>query len=305
MVAVAVLLYSGGPVLVGAADAGGVAFSFWRLWVAVPILVAATGVHRAMGGRLPRGRELRWLVHAGLAFAVNQVLFMSAVKATGVTDYVLLTTLQPVAVALLAWRVWGENPGHAFRLWTLLAMSGLVVVFYGASTGPDGHLGGMVMGAGSVMAFAVFFVISKQAREEVDVIPFLLGFTVFAAVAVSAFAVAVGVPVGSPTRGDLVLALVVAAGPGGIGHFIMTWPLRYLPANIPAVMRLAQPVLSALMAAWFLGEIITSRHVIGGVLTIGGVLGALLSTTGRRFARSELPPPTAGEPIVAPADTGR
>jgi drug/metabolite transporter (DMT)-like permease len=284
-----VVLYATGPVLVQASEVSGPVLSFWRLWLGVPMLAAATWAHRRAGGRLPDHRALRWALWAGLAFGVHQILFMSAVKATSVTDVTLMSTLAPLFVAILAVPLFGERPGTAFRAWTLVAIAGAGVVITGGSLGPEGSPGGMALAAGNTLAFSVFFLISKLGRADIAVLPFLFGVMVVAAGTVSGFVAVVGEPVGAIGGRDLLLAGLIAFVPGLLGHFVMTWPLRWVPANIPPVIKLGMPVVAGFLAWVFLGEGITAAHVTGGVLTLAGVAGAVLTPAGRRFARGPAP----------------
>jgi len=54
-----VALYSTGPVFVQASSVSGPVFSFWRLWLGVPVLGVATLLLLRKGGRLPDLRALR------------------------------------------------------------------------------------------------------------------------------------------------------------------------------------------------------------------------------------------------------
>jgi drug/metabolite transporter (DMT)-like permease len=271
-----VLLYSLGPVLVAASSASGPVFSFWRLWLGVPLLGVATALGLRSGGRRPTLHSLRWPLAAGLAFGAHQVLFMTAIKVTSVADVSLMGTLSPLLVTVAAVPLFGERPGAAFRAWTLVAISGAAIVVVGAAGGPEGNPLGMALAVANVLGFVGFFLVSKLSRDEMDVLPFLLGTMTVAAVAVSVFAVASGQPLGAVTRSDLLLALAVAAGPGAVGHFVMTWPLRWVPANVPPVLKLVQPILSGGLALVLLGQPVTGAHLGGGLVTLAGVCGALL-----------------------------
>lgn len=277
LIGLGVLMYSTGPVFVAASDVSGPVFSFWRLWIGVPALGLLTALHVRAGGRWPDRRAWRWAGWAGLAFGVHQPLMFTAIKATSVVDVSLMNTLAPLVVAVAAVPLFGERPGLRFRAWTLLAVAGAVVVVLGASAGPEGDPAGMAMAGGNVLAFAAFFLLSKLGRDHIDVLPFLFGVIVVAALAVSAFAVIAGEPVGAIGRRDLVLAAANGLGPGILGHFVMTWPLRWVAANVPPVMKLGQPVLSGLLALWLLSQPITGLHAVGGLLTLAGVAGAVLS----------------------------
>lgn len=287
LVVFGVLLFSTGPVLVQWSSVSGPVLSFWRLWIGVVVLGLATLVHVRVTGRVPSRAGWAASVRGGVAFGLHQLLFMVAIKATSVVDVTLMQVLAPVVVAVLAVPLFDERPGPAFRGWSLVAVAGAVIVALGGSSGPDGDPLGMVLAAGNVVLFAVYFVWSKQARDSIDVVPFLFGVVVTAGVTVSAYVVLAGESPGSVDGHDLLVASAIAVGPGALGHFVSTWPLRWVPANVPPLLQLAIPFLAGGMAWLLLDEAITLTHVVGGLVTIAGVAGALRSPAGRRLVARE------------------
>lgn len=290
LIVAGVFLYSTGPVMVQASSVSGPVFSFWRLWFGVGIFGVATLVHVRLRG-MPTAHGWSWSAKAGVAFGIHQLLFMSAVKATSVVDVTLIGTLQPIVVGVLAVPMFGERPGIRFRAWSVVAMGGAAIIVLAGSTGPEGNPDGMALATVNVVFFSLFFVWSKAGREHIPVVPFLFGVMAVAAVLVSAFVAVTGEAPGSADGTDLVLALAVAAIPGAIGHVLVTWPLRWVPANIPPLIKLAGPIMSGGLAWIFLGESAGLAVLVGGAVTLAGVAGALLSPAGRRMAaRAELDP---------------
>ena len=283
----AVLLYSTGPVLAQATSVSGPVFSFWRLWFGVAVLGTAMAVHGLATGRWPRPAAYRWSLGAGVAFGLHQLLMFSAIKATTVADVTLVGTLSPVVTALIALPFFRERPGMPFRVWSLVAMVGTAVVVTGATTSPDGDPFGMALALANVFAFAGFFLLSKGSRGQLGVLPFLTGVMTVAAIVVTGYVAVTPEAVGTATTRDLVLCLIVAVIPGALGHVVMTWPLGWVPANVPPVLRLGVPVFASVWAWWFLSEPITVWHLTGGLVTIGGVAGAILSPSGRRFVAGD------------------
>lgn len=305
MVVVGAVLYSTGPVFVQAASATGPVFSLWRLWFGVLVLGAATLVHGTISGRWAPIRAWGWAGGAGVAFGMHQLMLFTAIKATSVADVTLITALGPVVTALLALPFFDERPGARFRLWSVVAMAGAALVVFGASAGPQGDLVGMALALGNVLFFAAFFLLSKAGRPHLDVIPFLFGVMVAASMTVAIYVLAAGERIGAVSGRDLVFAAIVAVGPGAVGHFVSTYPLRWVPANVPPLLRLGTPVLAALWAWWFLGEGITLWHVSGGAVIAIGVFGAVGSRSGRAFVRSEAPPPPSTAASRAPTEPDR
>lgn len=269
-----VVVYATGPVMVAASTVDGPGFSLMRLVVGVPILWAlAVGRPSTSTGDPRRARV--WTVVGGVSFGMHQLALMTAVKWTSVTDVVLMNTLSPVVVTVLAIPLFGERPGTRFRSWGVLAIVGAVVVGWAGSTGPSGNVAGMGLAALNVVVFSIFFLCSKAARPHVDVWPFLARVITIAAGFVFVFVALGGTSFPNPEPIDWVLATALAIGPGAIGHFLMTWPLTWVPANLPPVLRLVQPFLSGGLAWVLLGQPITVSHLLGGAITVVGVGGAL------------------------------
>ena len=298
-----VLLYSTGPVFVAASAVSGAVFSFWRLWFGVAVLGIAAVIQGQVSG-YPSARALRFPVLAGVLFGAHQLMFFTALKMTSVVDVTLVNTTSPVITGLLAIPVFAERPRRGFWGWASIAMIGSAVVVVSGSAGPRGDPLGMMLALGNVVAFAGFFLTSKSSRDHLAVLPFLAGVMFIAALFVSGYVLLAGEPVSSAGGRDLLFAVIVAAGPGAIGHFVMTWPLRWLPANVPPVMRLAIPVLASTWAWWLLGQPVSWWHLVGGAVTIAGVAGAILSPAGRELIVSESsePPTTVTPPAGGPPD---
>jgi drug/metabolite transporter (DMT)-like permease len=296
LIVLGVLLFSTGPVLVQSSDLTGPVLSFWRLWIGVAGTGLLTVVHIRVSGRRPTPEGWAWAARSGVAFGFHQLMFMVAIKATSVVDVTLMQVLAPIVVAVMAVPMFDERPGARFRLWSVVAVAGAAVVAAAGSTGPEGEPLGMALAAGNVLLYALFFVWSKRARGQIDVVPFLFGVMTVAAVTVTAFVLVTGESPGSADSGDLLVAAVIALVPGGLGHFVSTWPLRWVPANIPPLLQLAIPFLSGALAWLLLDEGITLLHVAGGALTIIGVAGAVGSAGGRRLvvASASSPPSSLG-----------
>jgi drug/metabolite transporter (DMT)-like permease len=185
-----VVLYSLGPVMVAASTVSGPVLSFYRLWIGAAAFGVLTLAHVRVTGRRPTLHGWSWALRAGVAFGVHQLFFMTAIKLTSVVDVTLMSTLSPLVVGILAIPMFGERTGMAFRLWSMLAIVGAVVVVLAGSSGPEGDPVGMLLATANVVAFALFFLFSKAGREHIDVLPFLFGVMLVAAMTVSVFVLA-------------------------------------------------------------------------------------------------------------------
>jgi drug/metabolite transporter (DMT)-like permease len=286
MVVLGVVLFSTGPVMVAGAETSGPIFSFWRLWIGTLLLGVVTVVYCRSRAQWPTLAGWKWAAVCGLAFGFHQLAFMTSLRLTSVVDVTLMNTLAPIIVGILAVPMFGERPSVGFRLWSLVAIAGTAIVVLAGSSGPDGDPIGMALAALNVVAYSIYFVWSKLARDEIDTVPFLFGAVLFAALSVSGYAAAVGEPVGSIDAHDLALCVAVALLPGFFGHFAVTWSLRWVPANLPPVIMLGIPVLSGAMAWAFVGQGVHPTQIVGGVITVVGVAGALRASSSLEPAES-------------------
>ena len=296
LIGIGVLLFSTGPVVVASAETSGPVLSFWRLWMGALLMGALSLVQVRTSGRRPDRTGWAWAARCGVAFGIHQLFFMIAIKATSVVDVTLMQVLQPVFVGVLAALLFGERPGRPFRLWSLVAIAGAAIVVLAGAGGPEGDPLGMGLAALNVLCFAFYFVWSKQARHHIDTLPFLFGVVAAAGVVVTVFVLVAGEPVGAIGGDDLLRAAFIASIPGALGHFVTTWPLRQVAANVPPVMQLAMPFLAGGLAWLLLDQRVTVLHVVGGLVTIAGVVGSLVSPSGRRLVA---PGP---DPVVVAGD---
>lgn len=282
-----VTLFSTGPVIVAGGGISGVAFSFWRLWMGVAILGTLVGIRRSRSLDTTSATGWRWAAACGVAFALHQVMFMTAIKTTSVVDVTLMNTIAPIVVGVLAIRAFGERPGVRFRAWSVLAMAGAAGVVLAGSTGPQGDPAGMALAAANVVFYALYFVGSKLSAPHISTWPFLFGAILAAALTVSLWVAVSGEAVTPIGTSDLLRCAAVAILPGAIGHFSVTWAVRTVPANLPPVIMLSIPVLSGAMAWLFLGQAVRGAQVAAGIVTLVAVAGAVRAPSAARLAADE------------------
>lgn len=295
-VGLGVVLFSTGPVMIAGSSVPGPVLSFWRLVIGAVVMGSLTLWWTRVSGRRPDAVGWSWAGRCGVAFGLHQLFLVVAIKSTSVVDVTLMQVLQPIFVGVLAAILFGEHPGVRFRLWSLVAIAGAAVVVAGSATGPSGDPVGIALAMANVAFYAVYFVWSKQARDHIDTLPFLFGVVVAAGVVVSTLVLAAGEPVTAISGHDLLIAAYIAVVPGAVGHFVTTWPLQRVPANVPPVMQLAMPFLAGGLAWLVLGQRITALHVLGGLVTIAGVAGSLLSPGGKGVVQG------TPDPTIVPGD---
>ncbi|MDE0138205.1 MAG: DMT family transporter [bacterium] len=288
--------YSIGPVLVQVSGAAAPVFAFWRGWLTILAIVAGSAALRRFSFRWPKGREWWPPVVAGCLNGASTMAFIQAVKLTSVAGTSLILLLNPVLIALWAIPLFGERPGIRFRLWTLVAVIGASVVVLGGSSGPSGHPVGVALAVLSVLLLSTQFVVTKVGRRTLDTVPLHVATVFSGAVFVTMFGLVTGHDFGEMTRTDFLCVLGVVALPSTTSALLLTWSLRWLPANIPPLIHLPIPFFAGAIAWVFLAEMMTLSHLLGGGVTVVGVAAALLTSSGRRLLDAGSVPGPPAEP---------
>jgi drug/metabolite transporter (DMT)-like permease len=289
-IAVAVGVWSLSNVAIKATSVTGLVASFWRLWLAVPVLWLMVLAVPAARAELDAGFRRASLV-GGVLFGLHQILFFSALKLTSVATVSMIGALQPALVLVVAGPLFGERVTRATAAWTGVALAGTVLVVAGGAGVPGRTPAGDVIATANLVVFTAYFLASKHLRMQIRTLTYVCGLTTVAAVVVAITAVVHGEALGSPHGVDWALLLFIALVPGTLGHLLVNWAHPHAPAMISSVMLLGVPVLSPLLAAALLAEPLGALQLAGGA--------AVLAAVGRLVTR---PPRTDLAEGVAEAD---
>jgi drug/metabolite transporter (DMT)-like permease len=271
-----------------------------RFWITLPIvwlIVYASG--RRMSVPLLRATAL-----AGLLFGINLVFVFSALHHSSVAVLAVIQTLQPGVVLVVAGSWMGERATRWHVSWTAVGVLGVVVAILGGNPEVRGDTFGIVLGVASMLTFTGYYLLNRRIRSTtaIDAFQWMAGVTLFATVTITPIALA------TSSRDDyrelagadwLYLAFVAGAV-GIVGHTLMSWAHKFIPAARSSLFLLAMNVV-AILAAWPLhDEPVTPVQAIGGVI----VLGAVAAVISRPASVRVVDPP--GAPIdldIEPATT--
>ncbi len=167
----------------------------------------------------------------------------------------------------------GERPSATMWLGLVLAAAGLALLTVPSVTRPD-PLGVLLMAVAGV-AWAVYTLVGRGTPDPLaaNARSFLWSAPLALALVVLVIATRGDAP---PSARGIVLALVSGAVTSGLGYAIWYRALPSLTVTQAAVAQLSVPVIAALGAVAVLGEAVSSRLVVAGVMVLSGV-GLVLS----------------------------
>jgi drug/metabolite transporter (DMT)-like permease len=275
-----VLTWGCSNVLIKATPVPGLVASFYRLWFSVPLLWAIPLLYAPSRARLDRDWARASLI-GGTLFAVHQVLFFSALKATTVANVALIGSLQPPLVLFVASRWFGETRAPRALGWSLVAVIGAALVVGGAAGLPGWNPFGDALAVANLFAFTAYFLTTKRLRDRAGATEYMIGMTSVSAVIMLVICVASDQALTSPRGGDWGVLLILALFPGTLGHFLASWAYPHASAFAVSILFLAVPVVATAGAAIFLGETLTALQVIGAAVVLGAVAAVVLQQSAR------------------------
>jgi drug/metabolite transporter (DMT)-like permease len=282
MLAVVVIWGLGPPVtkLITAPPLVGVSV---RFWVSVPLVWIVT---YAMGGRVSREVLRRtWL--PGALFGINLAFVFSALQHSSVAVLAVIQTLQPGVVLIVAGLWLGERATMWHVSWTAVGVLGVVVAILGGDPEVRGSAIGIVFGVASMLTFTGYYLINRRTRSTTPITPmeWMCGVTLFAGLFITPIALATSSldDYRQLDGADWLYLGFVAIVVGIVGHTMMSWAHRFIPAARSSLVLLAMNIV-AIAAAWPIhDEPVTPLQGVGAVIVLIAVAAALSRPTSVRL----------------------
>ena len=256
------------PILVRLTETGPAAAGFWRFVLALPLLFVLTARPGAEGV----GKPSKWMVLAGLFFALDLGFWHYGIVMTSVANATVLCNLTPVVVTLFAWLVLKERPGRLFVVALVLALLGALAMAAGASgrQGSNPPLGDLFSLSVAVW-YSGYFLAVQRARTTAGAMRVTFWATLVGTPLLGGLALILGEDLMPATAAGwaacVALGVMHVFGQGGVA-----WALGRLPAAITAVTILIQPIVAALLGWWIFGETLTPIQAVGGALVLAAVV---------------------------------
>jgi probable blue pigment (indigoidine) exporter len=270
-----------------------------RFWVSVPLVWA---IAYATGRRMSR-HTLRPTALAGALFGINLAFVFAALQHASVAVLAVIQALQPGVVLVVAGPWLGERPTRWHVAWTAVGVGGVAVVVLGGNPEVRGDLLGVLLAVASMLTFTVYYLINRRVRSTtaIDPVQWMAGVTLFAGLAITPVALATSslADYRQLAGADWLYLAFVAGVVGIVGHTMMSWAHRFIPASRSSLYLLAMNVV-AIGAAWPIhDEPVTPVQVVGGVV----VLGAVAAVIGRPASVRVSEPPVGRGVAADPAPT--
>ncbi len=251
-------------------DVGPLAGAAWRMGLAVPALAAWAKLMSARDSRLVSpARFAIPLVLAGLAFAADVGSFHVALTGTRIANAAFIGNVAPILTVVGGALFFAERPSA--RVWPALALA-LAGSWIMAGMSAPGRIGfGDAFALSAAVFYAVYLMIIKRVRSGLDGASATLWPAAVSAVALTFAALAHGETMVPSTALGWTIVVLLGVVTHTIGQGLTSLALGRTTVGLVALVILAQPPFTALIAWGVLGEAMTGMQMIGGAIILAAV----------------------------------
>lgn len=235
----------------------------------LPFLLWTKG---AVGEILRMNRKM-WLLAAlsGAFLASHFLLWFESLRFTSVASSTVLVTLQPIFAFVGGYFFFKERVSLLGAIGCLLALGGSFIIGWG-----DFQIGGLALW-GDILALlgavtvTAYWLIGQYVRQSMS----LSAYTFVVYSITSLFLVAYDLLFGYPLIGysleNWTWFFCLALIPTLLGHSIFNWVIKWLNTTTISMSILGEPIGTAILAYFILGEVVTVSQCIGGIIILFGI----------------------------------
>jgi len=243
----------------------------WRLVFACAVIWPWAMIRYRSEIRAIAGKDLGLLVVSGVFLGLHFATWIASLDYTSVASSVVLVSLGPVFVGMGSWLILGERPGMGTIAGLGLATAGSVVIGWGDLGAGRNRLMGDILALAGAVFVAGYLMIGRRARARLSLTAYIAVVYGVAMVTLLIMVRASGQPMLGLSPAAYGWAAALGLVPQLVGHSTLNWALRYLSATLVALVTLAEPIGSSLLAYLLLHESITPATALGGVLVLTGI----------------------------------
>ncbi len=210
-----------------------------------------------------------------LAVPMNQFLYLYGIKFTLASNGALLYGTTPAIILILSYLILKEEMTRKKIIGVMIAFTGISIVMFerGIDFTSD-YFYGNVMIFLAVIAWALFAIYGKQLVKKygafhITVLSMIGGAIMFLPVGIIDLSIN-GMPTLTPGNWGSILYL--SLGTSVVAYMLWFYALGRMDTTKVAVFANAQPIFTTILAVLFLDQPLTAAFLIGGAITISGVV---------------------------------
>lgn len=252
------------------ADAPGPITAFYRLLISSLILTPFF-IARCRPRCAVTRATFHFPVWGGILTALDLALWNSSLFYTTAANATLLNSTAPLWVALGAWLVFRERLTKTFWIGLSIALAGAtLIVGFDFLTHISIGFGDLLASASGIF-YGAYFLVTQRGREHFDSLSYIWLVSVSACMGLGILNIGMGNSFTGYSAQTWLVFCGAAIVSQIIGYIAVSYALGHLPASVVSPSMIGQPIMTAIFAIPFLGEIPNAIQLIGGFIALTGI----------------------------------
>ena len=270
---VSILAVSTASILIRMSEAPPITIASYRM-VLSTLILAPFYVRRGglQGFREMDGRRRLSLVGVGVILAIHFASWITSLSLTSVASSVIFVHIDPIFVALVSHFILGEKVTRRTAIGVAVAFVGTTLIAMGDMDAGAGNIYGDALALVGGIMLGIYILGGRHLRQSLNLISYVTPVYATAAVVLVGASTVLGAPLVGYPSSEYVIFLAIAIVPMIFGHTVYNWALRYVSAPIVSLSLLGEPVGASFLAYLLLGELPNQLVILGGVVTLSGIL---------------------------------
>lgn len=260
-----------GPLLVRLSDVSAVSSAFWRMMLALPVLLVVATLARRGDWAAPALAALPFAgaLLAGALFAVDLSLWHMGIERTTLANATLFGNGAAFMLAGWSIMVGGEQP-HRRTLAALgLALAGIILLLGLSADLSPRHLAGDLFCLAASAFYAGYLIVVMRLRGRLSTATLLAMTTTASALILLPMAL---LAPGSFWPQDWLPLLALAVTSQLVGQGLLVFATGSLPATVIGVGLLVQPILSAVLGWLMFAEAMGPLELVGAAMVCAALV---------------------------------
>ena len=261
------------PIFVRLSEVGPIATAFYRIALALPVLMAFMLLQTGTPKSTPVAKSVShgYFVAAGGFFAADLIFWHWSIQLTLVANATLLASIAPVFVSIAATVLFKERPNQTFVVGLALAIFGATVLIGKSSEFDYKHFIGDILGISTATCYAAYLLTAKKLRQQFSATHTMFYAGLYCAAILLPAAILSGEKLLPESDEGWTTLFFLAWVSHAAGQGLIAYALKHLTASFSSVTLLLQPVVAGAIAWALFNERLTLIQIVGALIIIYGI----------------------------------
>lgn len=242
----------------------------WTVGLMTPVVIGRAEVRAEL--KAAGKKTVVMCAVSGIFLALHFSTWFESLNQTSVASSTAIVCTEVIWVALGFCLVLRGRITRAAAVCIFITLFGSVLIALSDYSSGGNHLFGDILALTAAVFSGIYTLIGREARKYLSTTAYTYIVYVFCAAALCLALAVSGTPFTGYGTVSVVVGLLLSVFSTILGHSIFSWCLKFLSPSFVSASKLCEPVVAALFAAFLFAEIPTVLQIIGGLVTLGGVL---------------------------------